>query len=117
MAEIASNEPGLSSGLAVLESLVARIEAAGVSRSRIVLLGFSQGACLTTEFAVRHASRLGGIVAFSGGAIGPPGTTWDHPGRFDGTPAFFGCSDRDSHVPESRVVESAELLSPEWAPT
>lgn len=111
MADIASNEPGISSGIAVLASLVARAEAAGVPRDHIVVLGFSQGACLATEFAVRHASRFGGIVAFSGGAIGPPGTRWDESGRFDGTPIFFGCSDVDSHVPASRVVESAELCS------
>ncbi len=111
MAEIASNEPGLSSGLRVLESLVARVEAAGVPRSRIVLLGFSQGACLTAEFAARHASRFGGIVVFSGGVIGPPGTPRDYRGRFDGTPVFFGCSDVDTHVPESRVNESADLFT------
>jgi predicted esterase len=111
MAEIASNEPGLSSGLAVLESLVARCEAAGIPRSRVVVLGFSQGACLTAEFAARHASRFGGVVVFSGGVIGPPGTLWDYAGGFDGTPVFFGCSDRDSHVPETRVAESAELFT------
>jgi len=111
MADIASNEPGLSSGLAVLRELVERVERAGIARDHIVILGFSQGACLATEFAVRHASRFGGIVAFSGGAIGPPGTTWDESGRFDGTPIFFGCSDRDSHVPEARVTESAELCA------
>jgi predicted esterase len=111
MADIATNEPGLSSGLAVLGTLVARIEAAGVARDHIVLLGFSQGACLATEFAVRNAARYGGVVALSGGAIGPPGTTWDESGRFDGTPVFFGCSDRDAHVPETRVTESAELCS------
>jgi predicted esterase len=109
MAEIASNEPGLSSGLAVLRSLVERVEQAGVARDSIVLIGFSQGACLATEFAVRHAAGYGGVVAFSGGAIGPPGTRWDESGRFDGTPIFFGCSDRDPHVPEPRVTESAEL--------
>ena len=111
MSEIASNEPGLSSGLAVLESLLDRIHTAGLPRSRVVLLGFSQGACLTAEFAVRHASRFGGVIVFSGGVVGPPGTRWDEAGRFDGTPAFFGCSDRDSHVPESRVIESAELFT------
>lgn len=110
MAEIASNEPGLSSGLGVLESLLARTQAAGIPRSRVVLIGFSQGACLTAEFAVRHASRFGGVVVFSGGVIGPPGTRWDDAGRFDGTPVFLGCSDHDSHVPESRVSESAELF-------
>jgi predicted esterase len=111
MTEIAGNEPGLSSGLAVLESLIDRVQAAGVPRSRIVMLGFSQGACLAAEFAVRHASRFGGIVVLSGGAIGPPGTRWDYPRRFDGTPVFLGCSDVDSHVPESRVNETAELFS------
>ena len=110
MAEIASNEPGLSSGLGVLESLLARTQAAGIPRSRVVLLGFSQGACLTAEFAVRHASRFGGVVVFSGGVVGPPGARWDDAGRFDGTPVFLGCSDHDSHVPESRVSESAELF-------
>jgi predicted esterase len=111
MAEIASNEPGLSSGLGVLESLMSEVQASGIPRSRVVLLGFSQGACLTAEFAVRHASRLGGVVVFSGGVVGPPGTRWDQEGRFDGTPVFLGCSDRDSHVPASRVVESAEIFA------
>ena len=107
MADIGSNEPGLSSGLGVLASLVERVETAGTPRHRIVLLGFSQGACLAAEFAVRHASRFGGVLAFSGGLIGPPGTAWSDAGRFDDTPIFLGCSDHDSHVPESRVDESA----------
>jgi predicted esterase len=111
LADIASNEPWLSSGLAVLGTLVSRVEAAGVPCDHIVLLGFSQGACLATEFAIRNASRFGGVVVFSGGAIGPPGTRWDDSGRFDGTPMFFGCSDVDSHVPAARVIESAELCA------
>ena len=111
MADIATNEPKLTSALSVLLSLVAQVEEAGVPRERIVLAGFSQGACLTTEFAIRNASRFGGVVVFSGGAIGPPGTTWDHAGNFDGTPFFFGCSDIDAHVPEPRVLESAALVS------
>jgi predicted esterase len=111
MADIASNEPGLSSALSALASLVARVEAAGVPRSRIVLLGFSQGACLTSEFAARHASRYGGVLVFTGGLIGPPGTRWDFEGTFDGTPVFLGCSDRDAHVPEPRVRETAAVFT------
>ncbi len=110
MAEIAQNEPGVSSGIGVLAALVARVESAGVPRSRIVIGGFSQGACLASEFAIRHASRFGGLLVFSGGAIGEPGTTWTHPGAFDGTPAFLGCSDVDAHVPEGRVRETAGVL-------
>jgi predicted esterase len=111
MQDIAKNEPYLSSALSVLQALVADVEAAGIARDHIVMLGFSQGACLTTEFAIRNASRFGGFVAFSGGAIGPPGTWWDESRRFDGTPFFFGCSDMDAHVPESRVRESAEACA------
>jgi predicted esterase len=111
MTEIAKNEPFLSSALSVLGSLVGQIEDAGIRRDRIVMLGFSQGACLTTEFAIRNASRFGGFVAFSGGAIGPVGTTWDETPRFDGTPFFFGCSDIDAHIPEARVRESAQVCT------
>ncbi len=111
MSPVESNEPYLSSALGVIASLVARIEAAGIPRSRVVLLGFSQGACLAAEFAVRHASRLGGVVVFSGGLIGPPGTKWEPGGRFESTPVFQGCSDVDAHIPEARVLESADVFS------
>lgn len=111
MAEIARNEPGLSSGLGVIHELVGSIEARGVPRRRIILLGFSQGACLSSEYAVRNASRFGGVVALSGGLIGPPGTVWNYPGSFEGTPVFLGCSDVDSHIPKARVDESAAVFS------
>lgn len=118
MSDIARNEPFLSSALSVLQSLVSQAEAAGITRDHIVMMGFSQGACLTTEFAIRNAFRFGGFVAFSGGAIGPPGTKWATEGsestdknsrNFDGTPFFFGCSDVDPHIPEERVLESADV--------
>ena len=111
MADVARNEPNLSSALKSLETVVAHAETAGVPRSRIALLGFSQGACLTSEFAVRHASRFGALIIFTGGLIGPPGTEWKHPGDFAGTPVFFGSGDPDAHVPVSRVRESAELFT------
>ena len=111
MAEIEKNEPFLSNALATVGRAVAEAEAKGVGRNQIVLLGFSQGACLATEFMIRNASRFGGLIAFSGGAIGPPGTVWNESGRFDGTPMFFGCSDIDAHVPEVRVRESAALCA------
>lgn len=105
------NEPGLSSGLWVLEHLVADVVRQGIQRDRVLLLGFSQGACLTAEFAVRHADRYGGVILCSGGLIGPPGTTWEYTGSFNGTPVFLGCSDGDAHVPQPRVDESAAVFS------
>ena len=109
LAPIAQNEPSLTSALSVIEDLVQRFEQAGVASDRVALLGFSQGACLTLEFAARHPRRYHTIVAFSGGAIGPPGTPRDYPGSFEATPAFLGCSDVDAHIPVERVHESADV--------
>ncbi len=111
MAPRASNGPGLSSALVMLEALVIAIIDRGVPAKKIVLLGFSQGACLTSEFVLRHPRRYGGVSIFSGGLIGVPGTTWDDvTASLDGTPMFFGCSDIDGHVPQERVLESETVF-------
>ncbi len=111
MADKERNEPGLSSGLSVVTQLVTNLVERGIDRKNIILLGFSQGACLTAEFAVRNPTRYGGVIVFSGGVIGPEGTTWEYDGSFDGTPVFLGCSDVDGYVPKSRVDETEEVLS------
>lgn len=110
LAPLPSNEPFLTSALGVLGALIARIGAAGIPPERTVLIGFSQGACLASEFAARNARRYGGVVALSGGLIGPDGTPRDYPGSLAGTPVFLGCSDIDPHIPAARVTESAAVL-------
>ena len=110
LAPIPSNEPGLSSGLAVIDGLLAHLAAAGLPPERTILLGFSQGACLTVEYVARHARRYGGVAGLSGGLIGPDGTPRDYAGSLAGTPIFLGCSDVDFHIPTERVEESAAVL-------
>ncbi|HEX5727445.1 MAG TPA: alpha/beta fold hydrolase [Longimicrobiaceae bacterium] len=110
MAPIASNEPGISSGMQAITDVLARIEAAGIPPERTVLLGFSQGACLSLEYAARHPRRYGGVAGLSGGLIGPDGTPRDYPGSLAGTPVFLGCSDVDFHIPKERVEFTAEVL-------
>ena len=105
------NEPSLSSALKVIANLLASLADQGFPANRIALMGFSQGACLTLEFAARHAQRYAIIAAFSGGLIGPPGTTREYSGSFDATPVFLGCSDVDPHIPVERVHESADVLT------
>jgi len=105
------NEPGITSGLFVIESIVADLLDRGFASRSIMVLGFSQGACLTSDFALRHPRRYGGIMALSGGLIGPPGTRWDNvPNVLDGTPIFLGCSDVDSHIPKERVLETEAVF-------
>jgi predicted esterase len=110
LAPIAQNEPYLSSALRALKTLVDDTTSEGVRADRIVFLGFSQGACLASEFVYRTPTRYGGLVVFSGGLIGPPGTTWQTGGSLRGTPVFLGCSDVDAHVPKTRVDETAAVF-------
>ena len=110
LAPIPSNEPGITSGLQAISDIVESIIAAGIPRERIVLLGFSQGACLSLEFSARNAARYGGIACLSGGLIGPDGTPRDYDGNYSDTHAFLGCSDIDFHIPAKRVTESGEVL-------
>ena len=104
------NEPWLSSALDVLKEIVDDIILKGVSNENIYFLGFSQGACLILEFVTRHATKYGGIAAFTGGLIGDKIYRGNYAGDFSGTPVFIGTSDPDPHVPVERVNESAEVL-------
>jgi phospholipase/carboxylesterase len=110
LAPIPSNEPGITSGLTAIADALALLAAAGIPADKTILLGFSQGACLSVEYAARHAQRYGGIATLSGGLIGPDSTPRDYEGDFAGTPAFLGCSDVDGHIPALRVTESAGVL-------
>jgi phospholipase/carboxylesterase len=108
---IERNEPGLTSALKKVKTLVEEISRAGISRKKIVIAGFSQGACLASEFVARNATRYGGLIAFTGGLIGPPETQFRYQGSLAGMPAFFGSGDPDAHVPWTRVEQSASVLS------
>jgi len=104
------NEPWLSSSLTFVGDVYAEIVKAGIPPERVMLLGFSQGACLTLEYAARNAQRYGGIVGLSGALIGPDDTPRDYKGSLAGTPVYLGCSDVDFHVPKERVDQTAGVL-------
>lgn len=110
MASDAGNKVSLEQSLLMLEEARTEILKAGIPIEQIYLLGFSQGACLSLEFAARNAAKFGGIVAFTGGLIGEKLDAEKYSGDFSGTPVFIGSSDRDFHVPAKRINESADLL-------
>lgn len=109
-AAIESNQPYLGAALEMVSRLVGEVES-HLPAQRIALLGFSQGACLTLEWAARNARRYGAVFGLSGGLIGPDGTPRDYTGSFDGTPVFLGCSDVDPYIKKERVVEAAEVYT------
>ena len=111
LAPIEQNQPWLDSALSLLGETVKRVTAAGIPRTKVAMVGFSQGACLASEFVARNAARYGGLIAFTGGLIGPPGTKFIYSGELSGTPCFLGAGDPDPHVPWPRVEESASVLS------
>ena len=117
LAPRAQNEPWLSSALRKVESVVALATSAGLPLSRIVLCGFSQGACLATELVASRPARYAALIAYTGGLIGPEDTfaaggirDLPYAGDLEGMPAFLGSGDPDPHVPWSRVEQSAQIL-------
>ena len=110
IAPVSQNEPWLSSALDLIKETLDEITAEGISAENVCLLGFSQGACLTLEFAARNAQKFGGVVAFTGGLIGDKIHTENYKGNFEGTPFFIGSSNPDPHVPVQRVRETTGIL-------
>lgn len=115
MAPFAANEPALGRSLANHAALVEGAVAAGYPAERIVLGGFSQGACLTAETLVRAPRRYGAALILTGGLIGPPGTTWPAAPGLAGTPVYLTGSEVDPHVPPARARETARVLADDGA--
>lgn len=109
MADESSNEPALSSSIDTVKNLIDDI-ARVIPKNRIVIMGFSQGACLALETAARYPARFGGVIAFTGGLIGSALKKEKYRGDFAGTRIFIGTSDQDPHVPLVRAQESKDLL-------
>ena len=103
------NEPGRSSGLQAVSDAITEVTDAGIPTERVMLVGFSQGACLASEYLAHAPRRYGGLAALSGGLIGKE-LDDEYPGDLEGTPVFLGCSDVDPHIPEERVHETAAVL-------
>jgi len=105
------NEPWLTSALKKIASVVQLARDGGIANDRIVICGFSQGACLSTEFVATHPARYAGVLGFTGGLIGPPDAELNYPGDLLRTPVFLGSGDHDPYIPWTRVQQTADVLS------
>jgi phospholipase/carboxylesterase len=105
------NQPWLDTALAQVAGVLEALAAAGVPDGRVVLMGFSQGACLALETAIRRPRAYGGVLGFAGGYIGPEGQPRAPQGRLDGVPVLLACAEHDAHIPAPRVRETAELMT------
>lgn len=119
LAPIQQNEPWLSSALRAVDQVFHEAVGAGISSDRVILLGFSQGACLVSEYAARNPRRYRAVVILSGGLIGtgtvehatsPDDKLFEYNGSLEGTPVFMGCSDIDAHIPLGRFQQTAEVM-------
>lgn len=114
LAPVAANEPWLSSALSAVHAAVEQVKAAGIPEERILLVGFSQGACLTLEYtatAATRGARFGGVVAMAGALIGDPSVPRQDHGSLHGTPVVLACGDADLHIPEALVRSSASVFT------
>lgn len=111
MAPTAANEPYQSRALERIAAIIAEILAAGIDVGKLAVIGFSQGACLTSETVLRNPRAYGFVGILSGGAIGPPGTPRDYQGSLAGARVFLGCSDHDAHIPLARVKETTAVFT------
>lgn len=110
LAPVEQNEPGRTSGLRAIGNAIETATGTGIPTERVLVLGFSQGACLASEYVARNPARYGGLAALSGGLIGATVDREEYDGDLAETPAFFGCSTNDPHIPAKRVHESAAVF-------
>jgi len=124
LAPTAEMEPYVQNGLGQIDEIVKGYEAAGLSRDRIGVLGFSQGACLAAEYLARHGSGLGFGFILSGGVVGTADAdTGSNPALYgfgdkvlsydtdlNGAHVYMSCHTSDPHIPHKRFLDTVSVL-------
>ncbi len=113
------DERGLRESQRSIEALIAREVERGIPASRIVLMGFSQGAAMTLMTGLRHPQRLAGLVALSGYLPLASSTEAERQAANADVPLFLAHGDADEVVlPARGMAGKVELerlgYRPQW---
>jgi phospholipase/carboxylesterase len=104
------NAPWIAWTLDALDAAIARVHAAGIGDDRLVLGGFSQGACVLAELVARRPRPWAGVAVLTGTLLGPDGEATT-PARVDGLAMFFGASRHDEWIKPARVEATADAFA------
>ena len=101
----AANEPFLTISTEQVKGLMDQFPP-----ERLILAGFSQGACLTADILARHPRPLAGAWIFSGGLIGTDEELPKVSPVYEGLPVTLSGSLQDPHIPAERMKRTARHL-------
>ena len=113
MEALESNEPFLTRAVNRCHRLIQDAREGGrLGPEQLFIVGFSQGACIAVEYALRHPDCCAAIVVFSGCLMGPSGTDWRPAGgkTLENLSVFISGSDTDEWIPEERTRQTAQVL-------
>ncbi|MEL6309678.1 MAG: phospholipase [Chloroflexota bacterium] len=105
-----ANEPFLSSAWGTIDERLAQIKEAGIGQENIIVGGFSQGACLMSEYVARNAGQYGGLLVLSGALMGTEHTSRDYKGSLAGTQVWVGGANNDPWVTGKQLNETATVF-------
>ncbi|MEL7235396.1 MAG: alpha/beta hydrolase, partial [Chloroflexota bacterium] len=106
-----ANEPYLTSARNTITGLIQQVTDAGIPLEKLFIGGFSQGACLASEYVAENPKRYGGLFVLSGAMMGPMDRDHGFTGSVDGMPVFIGGVDNDSWVTPAQFELTRDLLA------
>lgn len=101
---------GIRASQAAIEVLIAQEKQRGIVADNIFLAGFSQGGAIALHTGLRHASRLGGILALSSYLLQAETLSSEASAAALNIPIFMAHGNSDPVVSYAREIDSANEL-------
>jgi predicted esterase len=107
------NEPFISQAMEACDAAFTELrDGQRLAADKLAVVGFSQGACIASEYVLRHPECCRVLVMFTGGIIGQDIRRWLISGvRLEGLRVFLTGSDVDEWIPEARTRLTETVLS------